>query len=549
MAKAGRKHKRHERVVPNGQLERNSQNGRQEPRVEEKQANHSAIETARIEALIQQAHDKAEAGDLDEALKICSDVLNEEPNRAEALFIAGYILLKAERYGLAMALMEKCTHLVPEREQAWNNLGLVAANLHQHELAEHALKKSLQIKPEQTESKNNMALICVNKCKPKEAIKWADESLAINPNQADVSETRGYASLMLRNWKEGWEGYEHAVGHSKYRKHRPMKDEPYWKGEKGVRLYIRGEQGLGDEILFASCMPDVMKDCHVALECDKRLEGLFKRSFDVPIFGTRHEKVRNWSGTFDAHCLLGTLHRYYRNTDESFPGTPFLKPDPERVLQWKVLVDKLPGLKVGIAWTGGIRNTFASRRSLSLSQLHPLFAVPGISWVSLQYRQPMDLEEAPVKIHRWARSAEAQDLDEVAALVESLDLVISVSTAVVHIAGAIGKECWVLVPEKPHWHYALEGDTLPWYNSVKLFRQKGSWDSAIQRLGGELASRVHRPGPTATRGLYGATEQHYPPSIQTSVNNAVNLKPTANFASGPDGVHVQPLSSPFYLRV
>lgn len=529
MAKTGRKHQRHQRVGQNGKSEPAVQDGKQE---------------SWFNKFIHQAHQLAEAGRLDEALTICSEILNEDADRAEALFIAGYALLKADRFGLAYCLMQKCVQLVPEREQSWNNLGLVAASLHRHEESLKYLQRSLEIRPGQTESRNNIALIHVNDSRPLEAVKWADTSLTINPNQNDVAETRGYACLLLRRWQEGWDGYEKAVGVSKYRQPKPVNDEPYWDGKPVNKLYIRGEQGLGDEIMFASCLPDAKKAAsNILYECDFRLEGLLKRSFPaIKIYGTRQQKERPWHDVFDAQCLIGSLPNLYRNTNESFPGTPYLKSDPERVEQWKVLLDKLPGLKVGLAWTGGLRNTFASRRSLTLPQLSPLFDVPGISWVSLQYKES-DLD-APVKIHHWKRAAESQDIDDVAALIDCLDLVITVSTATVHIAGALGKPTWVLVPEKPHWIYGLEGD-MPWYNSVKLFRQHGKWDGVINQLGEHLASHIRGFGPPATDSVHSTSEQYHPASIQAGSDNPTRLKPTANFSGGANGIHVQPLSSPF----
>lgn len=536
MAKARRKHQRTERVDKDGQ-----QAGVSEPEIDEKES--------RARVLLLKAHKFAEAQELDESLRCCSEVLNENPNRPEALFITAYVLLKAERFGMAYTMMSRCVALMPDREQAWNNFGLICSHLHRLDEAERCFRRALQIKPDQSEAVGNMALMFVNNCQPEEALKWVSKSLAFRPGQPDVLETRGYASLMLRRWQDGWLGYEAAVGNSKFRKKKPYKNEPYWQGEKPTRLIVRGEQGIGDEILFASCFPDVIRDCDVTVECDKRLEGLFRRSFPgVPIYGTRHDKERNWSGEFDHYCLMGTLPRHYRNADDQFPGTPFLKTDPERLLQWRVLMDLLPGKKIGIAWTGGLRNTFQARRSLTLRQLAPVLRVPGCSFISLQYRES-DLRDSPVPIYRWARGAEAQDLDDVAALIDACDLVIAVTTAAAHIAGAIGKPTWVLVPEKPHWHYGVQGDRMPWYNTMRLFRQRGDWSGVINQVSEELATYIRGDRPETTSSLQRTAEQYHPPSHQAGNDLPFNLKPTANITKGSNRVHVQPLSSPFVVRL
>src|SRR5678815_2207030 len=152
---------------------------------------------------------------------------------------------------------------------------------------------------------------------------------------------------------------------------------------------------------------------------------------------------------------IGTLAYHRRQHTQDFPGIPYLKADPERRIQWRALLDSLPGKKVGLAWVGGSRGTFRTRRSLSLEALLPILKVDGVSWVSLQYMDPTEeiaeMEAAHgIKIHHWPRAAESQDYDDQAALVAELDLVITVCTAVVHLSGSLGKECWVLAVSYTH---------------------------------------------------------------------------------------------------
>ncbi|MGH9928204.1 MAG: hypothetical protein ACREA9_03140, partial [Pyrinomonadaceae bacterium] len=254
----------------------------------------------------------------------------------------------------------------------------------------------------------------------------------------------------------------------------------------GINLYIRGEQGIGDELSFASILPEIVPQMKsVTLDCDEKLGGLFKRSFPtVEIHATRKSKneKKDWLAgrKFDAHCLIGTLAWYRRQSTQSFPGTAYLVADPQRRVQWRALLDTLPGKRVGIAWTGGSKGTFKTRRSLDLEALLPILKTLGVSWVSLQYQDPTDdiLEfEAKhgIKIHHWPRAAESQDYDDQAALVAELDLVISVCTAIVHLSGALGTPCWVLVPSKPRWFCGLFKDRSPWYSSVEMFRQLVDW--------------------------------------------------------------------------
>jgi hypothetical protein len=315
---------------------------------------------------------------------------------------------------------------------------------------------------------------------------------------------------------------------------------PYWEGTRGKRLLIEGEQGIGDEISFASILEDAARENTVTLECDKRLEGLFRRSFpDLEVHGTRFEKRPAWKHgrEWDAHCLIGSLAWHYRNEDADFPGKPFLVADPERRAQWRVLLDRLPGLKVGIAWTGGLPSSFRSRRSVTLETLAPILKVPGVSFISLQYQDPSReiaevREKHGVTVTHWARAAQAQDIDDVAALVAEVDLVICVTTAAVDIAGALGVPCWVMVPGKPHWRYGMSGDSKVWYESVRLFRQQKEWP--IQQIRGELAKRVRGSGCEATAGSDGAAGVDLPSREPACGNHMAFTRPTAGEAAGAD---------------
>jgi len=449
-----------------------------------------------LDQQIQLAHDLAEAGEPDEALRVASNVLNENPDEARALFLASYVFLQAERWGMAYNVLMRAATLVPRREQVWNNLGMCCMKMGRIDEARKHLNKALQLEPKNYAAMNNLALIEVNECNPKKALEYTYKSLNINPEQWDVRETQGYANLMLGNWEAGWDGYEAMVGNTKQRTAEPRKPVPYWDGSPIKRLLVRGEQGIGDEIAFASILSDAVPE--VVLECDRRLEGLFKRSFpNIEIHGTRFDKSVNWDADYDAWCLIGSLGWHYRTKDSDFPGKPYLKADPQRKLQWNALLGSLgTKKKIGIAWTGGLKDTHSERRSVDLEQLLPILQQDA-TFISLQYKNPAPeitefSQKHGIEIHHWPRATEAPDYDETAALVDELDLVISVTTAAVDLCGALGKECWVLVPNKPHWRYGMTGDKKIWYDSIKLFMQGKDWTGVINDIGAELADYLGR---------------------------------------------------------
>jgi hypothetical protein len=439
-----------------------------------------------------------ENGEPDEALRIASRILNDSPNEVDALCVSAQAFMQAERYGLAYNLYKRAVELQPRIPGIWNNLGLICLKMLNPVEARSYLHRSLKLDTKSWAAMNNLALAEVNDGKPQAALELCKKSLSIDHNQWDVHETMGYANLMLGNWTEGWDGYEYMVGNEKHRTFEPRReDADYWRGERGIPLHVRGEQGIGDEISFASMINDASEHNEVILECDKRLEGLFKRSFPkINVYGSRFEKNPSWVAqhAFDDWCLSGSLGWHYRTKTEDFDGEPYLKADPERKLQWKVLLDSLGTKpKVGIAWTGGLKDTHSQRRSVALEQLLPILK-QDCTFVSLQYKPPTELaafeQKHGIKIHHWARATETSDYDDTAALVDELDLVISVTTAVVDLCGALGKPCWVLVPNKPHWRYGMSGDKKVWYNSVKLFRQGKDWTGIIKTVGDELAQYI-----------------------------------------------------------
>ena len=426
------------------------------------------------------------------AFRRTAEALNENPEDPKLIALFAMLFQKDNAYGLAYHLWKRVLPLEKNPEPGiFNNLGLAASCLGGPEMtdeAESAWKRALQMDPNYTPALNNLALIALHSGDYERCLRYCSKSLEIAPQQSEVFEVRAYVNLMYGRWKEGWEDWEWSVG-SKCRPH--YDSEPYWKGEKGIDLLLRGEQGIGDEISFASVLPDAVKDNRIVLECDYRLEGLFRRSFTgLEIHGTRRAESR---GEYQGHshrALIGSLPKYYRNATEDFPGTPYLVADPIRRSQWRGLFDKLPGKKIGIAWTGGRRTSFVERRSFKLEDWLPILKTDN-TFISLQYKNPQDeLDELKknhgVEIQHYPFATAHWDYDSTAAIVAECDLVICATTAVAHLAGALGKECWVLVPRKPRWFYGREGRTIPWYSSLELFRQtKDGWPipEVVERLG------------------------------------------------------------------
>jgi tetratricopeptide (TPR) repeat protein len=422
-------------------------------------------------------------GRYEEGIKLAGDALSLDFLNAEALFYIGYALMKTRRFGLAYNIFRRAAQLNPSKPELWNNMGMCHQETWDLDAAEDCFKEALKKNPNYYQALENLALISVNRCHPEEALKWLAKVDQIGKSSLDSKDTRAMALLMKRDWS-GWKLYRETVGTTKQREIRTYNDpeEPMWNGESGS-VVVYGNQGIGDEIAFASCIPDASRKADIIIDCDARLAGLFKRSFpEARVYGTRFVNEREWDHQIDYSIASDCLPAMFREKDEDFPGTPFLKADPERRLQWRALFDTFKKPVIGIAWSGGLKITGSNKRSLPLEAFLPLFKSIDATWVSLEYKdkseeiEELELEHG-IKILDYPRATRAQDYDDAAGLVAELDLVVSVTTAVVHLSGALGKECWCIAPNKPRFFYGVKGDDLPWYRSVKMFRQAkdGTW--------------------------------------------------------------------------
>jgi len=384
-------------------------------------------------------------------------------------------------YGLAYNIIKRSADIRPINAAAWHNMGKCFHEVQKDELADEHFRKAVKLKPDFPNALEGLSMSALHRGDFEQCIALSNRALAENPELVDARVNRGMAYLATRRWREGWRDYQANLGTEKNRKEMKYGNESRWDGTKGLNVVCYGEQGLGDEISFASCLPDLIRDCKtVTLEVDKRLAPLFQRSFPTAmVYGTRYkpEEARTWahSQSFDARVALGELPKFYRNKDSDFHGKPYLIPRPDMSAQWGVLLnEKKP--KIGIAWTGGIPKTGTYRRSVTLDTFAPLFKGIDAQWVSLQYKDADGVKGAEekygVKIHDWEWGSRFWDYDQTIALLSQLDIVVSVTTAVVDAAGAIGKECWCLVPEMPMWRHLAEGESFPWASSVKLWRQK-----------------------------------------------------------------------------
>jgi tetratricopeptide (TPR) repeat protein len=439
-----------------------------------------------------------DAGELDKAWEILEQILMQNPNDAQALCVAADIMKKAKRLPIAYSLAKRASELRPERCEPWNALGHAAQLLWRLDEAEGSYKKALQRAARDDQKalyNNNLGSTLLDAGRFTDAEEPLRRSLAIKED-TNARHNLGLSLLAQRKWTDGWKSYSASIGthrrlNTKYRN----PPEPTWNGENGKRVVVYGEQGLGDEICAASLLPDVIRDsAKVIIDCDHRVASLFKRSFPTAsVYGTRWAKAESgvkWDEAdreFDASISAFEVAKFYRNSDEDFPGTKYLTPCPIRTGMWFNAFNKGRRPVIGLCWTGGTWTNGSFHRQIALSDLKPLFDAVDAHWVSLQYKDASkEIEGTPVTQYPFATLT--KDYDDTAALVASCDLVLGVQTSVHHLAGALGIPSWNMIPKISQWRYGESYESLPWYRSMRLIRQNANGQWPIQKIANDLKS-------------------------------------------------------------
>jgi tetratricopeptide (TPR) repeat protein len=425
-------------------------------------------------------------------------LMNRWPESPHLLFSLGTLYMQTDRAGTAISLLHRAVDRGVQGPQPWLNLAGAWKVDHDDEQAEQCYLKALALCGDYPDSDergidvsraaalHGLASLYINRGMPERCIHWAEKCLAVDPTDRFALWNKGLALLELGRWQEGFRLYDVAGFMEGANRPRDRKLKEYggrlkrWDGETGVTVVCYGEQGIGDEIMFFSMLPDLMRDCRVIIECDPRLESMIRRSFPqaVAVYPTSGQDMPfDW---LDRHpdCThyvpCGSLGRYYRHRDADFPRQAYLTPDPARVERWWRELPARKGPRVALSWAGGLKKTRFDKRSVPLDQLESLLGVPNVEFFSLQYH-PWAADECArvgtelgVPIHHWGDVI--ADYEETAAFLQHMDLVVSVNTSLVHLAGALGVPTLCLTPKYVAWRYGVAGPN-PWYGSVEMLRQ------------------------------------------------------------------------------
>ncbi len=541
---------------------------------------------------VTKAQQRAQAGQADEALVELTALVQQHPDCGELRYQCGALALKHKKSELAIThLVEaaqllpgspfarfylaaayadrKRTHdaidvvrqavaLKPDFPEAHLNLGAYLERLSRYDEALIHASRAAELMPKSASVFYNLANVRLHLGHLEEALKAYQQSLDLDPTQPKAHWNRSVALLLLRRFEQGWPEWEYreAAGEVIVDKF----DEPTWNGCSlaGKTLLYHAEQGVGDEIMFASCLPDLIQEAaHVVINCEPRLESLMRRSFPgTTVCPVRRPLKEPWRPPVpvDLTVTAGSVPRYLRPTIESFPRTAYLVPDPAQVAWWREqFAARGQGLRVGISWRAGGKANEQKRRTAALEDWGRILRLPGIDWINLQYGDCTEelawaRRELGVDIHDFAEGDPLKDLDGFAARVAALDLVFSIGNTTIHMAGAVGTPTWVVLPQVPGWRYMVEGDDLLWYGCVRLFRQlrPDDWTGLFAHMADRLQAWVD-----ANAGLRRerAEQPRQPRSSGQAVRSAAAAAPVALPKATPrtlflDGLRHQRLGQP-----
>lgn len=399
-----------------------------------------------------------DAEQLDEAITAARRAVELKAGNSRAWVVLGDILIDAGRFDESERALQRAAALNPMDHTAFVARGKLYAAWGRHADAGHAYRTALELAPGNAEAEGGL----------------------------------GQLELLVSSFAQGWDHYE-ARRRSEAA---PVRSFPFpeWDGSdiSGRTILVHAEQGLGDLILFASCLPEVVAQAgHVVIETYPRLAGLMTRSFpDATVVGRDvSEPGLDWLtpyGAIDLHIAAGSLPRLLRRDASCFPRHDgYLRADPERVRCLRERMAALGSkLAIGVAWRGGLLRSAGAQRSLPLVELLRALEPLGATLISLQYGnvQPevdAAVQATGVRLSHWPELL--TDQDDAAALTVAVDAVVTVCQTQAHLTGALGRPGCVLVPANPNWRYGTNSSTMPWYPSLHLARQPvlGEWSGAL----------------------------------------------------------------------
>lgn len=478
-----------------------------------------------IKEQIQNAITLHQRGKFDEAEKMYQEILEQYPNNASTLNLLGLLNLQKSEYGKAISYIKKAVEINPcayfweslgrvyleseiydeaiasykkalefnsESFDAWFNLGLSYKKNNMFEEAIAAYNSAIKIKPDDYRVYFNLGNIYENKNDTETAIKYYQEAYKLNPTNEDVNYFLAECCLKVKRFKDGWKYYEARISRNfailtqKLQYPEKIENAPMWRGEdiKDKTLFVYYESALGDTIMYARFFPMLKEKCKkIIFKPQINFESLFdENNFGMEIIKS---KTLPQDVNFDVHIPLMELPYVLNiNEEKDIPlKEGYLKTNPEKVEYYKTHYFNNDKFKIGIKWQGN--PAYAKERIIPLKAFSKLFELPNTQFYSVQKGEGSEeLNDLPKNANIIQLGESFNDFSDTAAAIENFDLIICNDTSIAHLAGALGKKCWVLLPFVQNWRWTTDVSYSPWYKSVQPFKQisPGNWDEVFDRV-------------------------------------------------------------------
>ncbi len=482
-----------------------------------------------------------DAGELEPAADCFLRAIRMKPNFAEAHFNLGEVLRTRQKQREAIEAYRMALRLSPTLVGAWNNLGnllrdggdLIGAaecfrevvrlrpDLHEGHYnlgstlkdmdqapeAASCLREAVLLQPEHAESWNNLALVHKNAAEWEKAIACFGESIRLKSDLAAAYWNRSFVHLLHGRFREGWQDYEWRFRLPNWRRIYPYRPrQPRWDGatDPSLTILVHDEQGLGDTLQFVRYLPEVKRRCgRVILETRRELIPLLAGNLAVDEIVARPDDEQAPGPAADRYVPLMSLPHLFGTTADTVPAeVPYIRPDPRRSSAWAERMEG-PGLKVGLVWAGRPEHQNDRNRSFRLDTFLPLARIPGVRLYSLQKgTAESQIADSALRDAIVPLGPELHDFSDTAAALSHLDLLVSVDTSVAHLAGAMARPVWVLLPNIPDWRWMLELDRSPWYPTMRLFRRRANrdWNAVVD----SIRMEIERMDGMAPAGLQSA---------------------------------------------
>jgi FKBP-type peptidyl-prolyl cis-trans isomerase 2 len=424
-------------------------------------------------------------GQIDEAIVYYQKAIDQNPNHIGAYYNLGVAFQGKGLIDQAIVYYEIAIGYNQEFVDAHHNLGVAFKEKGQFDEALICFQRVLQLKPDHAGAYYNAGNVLVAKGRYDDAMQFYRKAIEIDPGNADAHWNTALLNLLSGNFEEGWKGYEWRWKLKGVMAGRQF-SQPLWDGSdlNGRTILLYAEQGFGDTLQFIRYAPLVAKrGAKVAVECQKELTALLGNVKGIERIIPHGEALPE----FDVRYPLLSLPLIFNTTLQNIPAEiPYLSVEPSLVLRWGARIASNNGqFKIGLVWSGdpGLKNDRS--RSCSLDIFSPLAHYDHITFYSLQKGEASAQANNPPKdLKLIDYTEEISDFADTAAFILNLDLVISIDTAVAHLAGALGKPVWTLLPFVPDWRWMLNREDSPWYPTMRLFRQPapGDWESVVNRI-------------------------------------------------------------------